>query len=195
MGTSECYACANGTPLPYMHFIVVRRDLSGFQHLHPRMAADGTWQSRAGLRAGGTYRVFAAFKAGGAKRTLRADVHVAGALRPRTLPPPRLTARTRDGLDVTVDWGDARAGREGRVEFEVRRDGRGVDDDLQPYLGAKGHLVALREGDLAYLHTHPERDRLAFMATYPTAGTYRLFVQFRYRGRVQTAGFTTEVSR
>lgn len=27
--------------------------------------------------------------------------------------------------------------------------------DLQPYLGAYGHLVALRQGDLAYLHVHP----------------------------------------
>src|SRR3954466_6357495 len=26
-----------------MHVIVVRRDLTGFQHLHPTMRADGTW--------------------------------------------------------------------------------------------------------------------------------------------------------
>ena len=28
--------------------------------------------------------------------------------------------------------------------------------DLQPYLAAYGHLVALRQGDLAYLHVHPD---------------------------------------
>ena len=32
---------------------------------------------------------------------------------------------------------------------------------MEPYLGAKGHLVALREGDLAYLHIHPEGGELA----------------------------------
>ncbi|MEK8109242.1 hypothetical protein NKG94_40115 [Micromonospora sp. M12] len=26
-----------------MHLIVVRRDLTGYQHLHPTMAKDGTW--------------------------------------------------------------------------------------------------------------------------------------------------------
>lgn len=28
--------------------------------------------------------------------------------------------------------------------------------DLKPYVGAFGHLVALRAGDLAYLHVHPD---------------------------------------
>lgn len=178
-----------------MHFIVARRDLRGFQHLHPTMRADGTWETGVNFAAGGTYRVFADFKAAGAKRTLGADVHVPGAFRPGTLPPPASSARTQDGLEVILDAQDARAGKEGRVEFRVRRDGRAVDAELQPYLGAKGHLVALREGDLAYLHTHPESDRLAFMAGYPTAGAYRLFVQFLYRDRVQTAAFTIEVAQ
>lgn len=178
-----------------MHFIVVRRDLAGFQHLHPRMAPDGTWERRVSLPDGGTYRVFADFKVAGEKRVLGADVHVAGSLAPQQLPGPALIARTQDDLEVTLKAGDVRAGDEGLVEFDVRRDGRSVNEDLAPYLGAKGHLVALREGDLAYLHTHPEGDRLAFMATYPTAGAYRLFVQFLYEGRVQTAAFTVDVSR
>jgi len=178
-----------------MHFIVVRRDLSGFQHLHPQMAPDGTWESRVEFGAGGTYRLFADFKVAGEKRTLGADVHAGGGFRPASLPRPAPSARTEDGLEVTLNAGHARAGREVSVELEVRRDGRAVDGDLQPYLGAKGHLVALREGDLAYLHTHPASDRLAFMATYSSAGAYRLFVQFLYGGRVQTAAFTLQVSR
>ena len=59
---------------------------------------------------------------------------------------------------------------------------------------AKGHLVALRQGDLAYLHVHPDADRLKFMATFPTAGAYRLFLQFKVDGSVHTAAFTQEVS-
>ena len=44
--------------------------------------------------------------------------------------------------------------------------------DLQPYLGAYGHLVALRDGDLAYLHVHPGehgdgRARVGFDAEVP----------------------------
>jgi hypothetical protein len=55
--------------------------------------------------------------------------------------------------------------------------------------------VALRQGDLAFLHVHPDEDSLKFMATFPTAGTYRLFLQFKTDGRVHTAAFTQEVSR
>jgi hypothetical protein len=68
----------------------------------------------------------------------------------------------------------------------------------QPYLGAGGHLVALREGDLAFLHVHPMpaghgADDVSFAATFPTAGRYRLFLQFRHEGRVRTAAFTQAV--
>jgi hypothetical protein len=83
------------------------------------------------------------------------------------------------------------------LRFTVTRDGRPVRP--QPYLGAGGHLVALREGDLAFLHVHPEEhahdgDEIAFETTLPTAGRYRLFLQFRDAGRVHTVAFTTEAA-
>lgn len=178
-----------------MHFIVVRRDVTSFQHLHPTMRRDGTWTTQVNLARGGVYRVFADFTREGAQRTLGADVHVGGPYRPEPLPRPQPTAKTEDGLVVSLDTEGANAGESGRVAFEVRRDGELVNDRLQTYLGAKGHLVALREGDLAYLHTHPEGDELAFMTEYPSAGSYRLFVQFRFEGKVQTAAFTQQVPR
>ena len=56
--------------------------------------------------------------------------------------------------------------------------------------------MALREGDLGFLHVHPDENRLKFMATFPSAGNYRLFLQFKTAdGRVRTAAFTREVSR
>jgi hypothetical protein len=64
----------------------------------------------------------------------------------------------------------------------------------EDHLGAKGHLVALRAGDLAFLQVHPDEDRLRFMAEFPTAGAYRLFLQFKAGGDVHTAEFTREVS-
>jgi hypothetical protein len=67
---------------------------------------------------------------------------------------------------------------------------------VRPYLGAKGHLVALRRGDLAFLHVHPDDRSLRFMATLPTAGRYRLFLQFKTDdGRLHAAAFTREVTR
>jgi hypothetical protein len=178
-----------------MHFIVVSRDLSSFQHLHPTMGSDGTWSARVDLSEGGVYRVFADFTRDGEQRTLGADVHVGGRYRPEALPQPQTTAQTEHGPTVSLDGDAARAGETGRIGFQVRDGGEPVNDRLEPYLGAKGHLVALREGDLAYLHTHPEGGELAFMTEYPSAGTYRLFVQFRYQGKIQTAAFTQQVPR
>ena len=65
--------------------------------------------------------------------------------------------------------------------------------ETEPYLGAGGHLVALREGDLAFLHVHPGDHGVAFDTTFETAGRYRMFLQFKHEGRVQTAAFTREV--
>jgi hypothetical protein len=93
---------------------------------------------------------------------------------------------------VTLTEGASRAGAESELSFDVTRDGERVA--VQQYLGAKGHLVALRQGDLAYLHVHPDENRLKFMAEFPTAGKYRLFLQFQTDGRVHTAAFTQEVS-
>ncbi len=71
--------------------------------------------------------------------------------------------------------------------------------DLQPYLGADGHLVALREDDLAFLHVHPEEGaapgQIRFAAEFPSAGRYRLSLQFRHDGRVRTVAHTVEVPR
>jgi hypothetical protein len=179
-----------------LHLIAVRRDLTGFQHLHPRQEGDGAWSTDLELPDAGAYRVFADFRpTGGTATTLASDVLVGGTFAPRALPAPASATRV-DGYDVELRADGATAGREATLTYTVRRDGRPVA--VQPYLGASGHLVALRAGDLAYLHVHPleggaEAGRVAFAATYPSAGRYRLFLQFRHDDRVHTAALTQEV--
>ena len=175
-----------------MHFIVVRRDMTGFQHLHPTQRADGSWSVPVTLRDAGSYRVFADFSVDGKPHTLADDVTVDGTVRSRELPAPARSA-TADGLKVTLAEGATQAGSESELAFTVTRNGQRVA--VQDYLGAKGHLVALRQGDLAFLHVHPDENSLRFMAEFPTAGTYRLFLQFETDGRVHTAAFTQEASR
>jgi hypothetical protein len=85
-----------------MHFIVVRRDLTRFQHLHPTMRPDGTWSTDVDFGQGGTYRLFADFTRNGEQRTLGADVQVAGPYRPRPLPAPARAERTDGGLKVAL---------------------------------------------------------------------------------------------
>jgi hypothetical protein len=175
-----------------MHLILARRDLTGFQHLHPEQAPDGSWSVPVRLAEAGSYRLFADFSHGGEPETLAADVRVDGPADLRPLPDPAPTAVSDGGYDVRLDAGSARPGEEAGLRFTITRHGEPVRPE--PYLGAGGHLVALRDGDLAFLHVHPLSDDAAeFAATFPTAGRYRLFLQFQHEGRIHTVAFTQEV--
>ena len=178
-----------------MHFIVAKSDLSSFQHLHPAMAKDGTWSTPLRLDEPGSYRVFADFKRGGANRTLTETVTVGGKSDSKALPEPAATAKTDDGYAVKIE-GDSRAGAESELRFTPTLEGKAVE--VEPYLGAGGHLVALRERDLAYLHVHPtggrDESKISFATEFPNRGSYRLFLQFKHDGEVRTAAFTRRVA-
>lgn len=164
-----------------MHLIVVRRDLARFQHVHPTFDA-GTWSVEMGPMVPGAWRAFADFSTQGMSVTLGVDLHVAGEYRPERLPPP--SDRTMvNGFEVRLSSSEGRA-----LRFDVIRDGSPVV--VERYLGARGHLVVLREGDLAFLHSHPIEERLDFAVSYPSPGVYRLFLQFSVEGHVSLAAFT-----
>ena len=174
-----------------MHLILARRDLTGFQHLHPEQQADGTWTTTVRLAEAGSYRLFADFSHDGEARTLASDLRVDGDADLRPLPAAEPTAVSDGGYDVRLDAARARPGAEADLRFTITKNG--VPVHTEPYLGAGGHLVALREGDLAFLHVHPMDDSVRFAATFPTEGRYRLFLQFQHEGRVHTVAFTQEV--
>ncbi|MQY05210.1 hypothetical protein [Actinomadura macrotermitis] len=182
-----------------LHLIVARRDLSGFQHLHPAEGADGTWTIPLTLRDPGAYRFFTDIKPAGAKKqlTLGADVTAPGDYTPAALPQAGQVAKV-DGYEVKLD-GALVPGRSSKLTLTVSKDGSPVTD-LEPYLEAYGHLVALRDGDLAYLHVHPDGEPgdgrtkpgpgITFYAEVPSPGAYRLYLDFQHKGKVRTAEFT-----
>ena len=181
-----------------LHLIVVRRDLTGFQHVHPRLdPATGTWSTDVDLTPG-TWRVIADFTpAGWEGITLADDVSAAGEFRPEDLPPDDRTTTlgTSEGTYTVRLEGDTAPGAGTVLTTRIELDGEPVTD-LEPYLGAYGHLVAIRAGDLGYLHVHPEEGEpgpeVDFATAFPTPGTYRLFLDFQHRGVVRTAAFTVE---
>jgi len=185
-----------------LHLIVVRNDLADFQHVHPTLDPEGTWSVTLNLARAGDYRVFADFMpTGGPALTLGANLHVAGSYDPQPLPPASQTAEA-DDYTVTLS-GTPKANEASMLTLSVSRDGKPVDD-LQPYLGAYGHLVAVRASDLAYLHVHPMGEpgdgatapgpEIGFHTTFPSTGAYRLFLDFQHRDVVRTAAFTVNVS-
>jgi hypothetical protein len=178
-----------------LHLIVVRRDLATFSHLHPAREADGTWHVELTLPSPGRYRAFADFApTDGSKMTLTVDLTAPGEWVEQQLPAP---SRTAQAAEYHVELsGELAAGIHSEIAFNVSRKGRGVE--LEPYLGALGHLVALRASDLAYLHVHPlegaSSEAVRFGVEVPSPGAYRLFLQFQHERRVYTASFTVQAS-
>jgi hypothetical protein len=180
-----------------LHLIIVRRDLAGYQHLHPTPRADGTWTVPLHVDRPGAYRAYADFDVDGKKTVLGYDLFVGGSFRPTALPAVTTWA-TVDGYRVRLRHDSLHAGQETKLHFLVSRSGQPVSS-FQTYVGHRGHLVALREGDLAYSHVHPEPTgrpgEIVFHTELPTAGPYRVFLQFKRGDVVHTAPFTIEVGR
>lgn len=177
-----------------LHLVVLSRNMVDYLHVHPMMDGLGHWTVELPSLDPGSYRVFADFQPAGAPNlTLGADIAVRGDPPAVTMPAPSDTA-TAEGYTVTM------AGRpttgDSELSFTVEVDGNVVQID--PYLGAAGHLVAIRNGDLAYLHVHPHEggttSAVTFTAEFPSAGTYRLFFDYSHDGTVRTASFTVDVA-
>ena len=177
-----------------LHLIVVNRELTTFHHVHPTLDVDGTWSIDLPALDSGSYRAVADFQiADGPRLALGTDLTVAGEYEPRELSEPAPQTMT-DGYEVELAAERSDAGKV-TAELTVRRNGDLITD-LEPYLGASGHLVAMRSGDLAYAHVHPVEDDesapgvVTFDAELTSAGRYGLFFDFKHDGTVHTAAFT-----
>lgn len=195
-----------------LHLIVVRSDGAGFRHVHPKLDREtGFWSLPWEWTEGGTYRVFTDFVPTGATEplTLSRSVEVGGDFEPVV---PALSRKDEvNGFAVTLA-GDLKPEESRDLTATITRNGEPVTD-LQPYLGAFGHLVALREGDLAYLHVHAGDEHeggtgdgsdahshgqptagpeIGFRTEAPTPGRYLMYLDFKVAGEVHTAEFVLE---
>jgi hypothetical protein len=95
------------------------------------------------------------------------------------------------------------AGEWGHIQFNLKdaATGRPITD-LQPYLGAFGHMLMMSEDMADYVHAHPpaspENDvsrgvagpEVSFEGYIPRPGLYRAWTQFRRDGKIITIPFT-----
>lgn len=181
-----------------LHLIVVSRNFVDYHHLHPTQNSDGVWTADVPALPAGSYRVFADTRPTGADGiTLGTDLAVGnGVTDPATIAiPTGDTTVTVDGYEIEMTGTPSVS--ESTLTFSVVRNGEPIIP--APYLGASGHLVALRAGDLAFLHVHPLGDAtpqepgIRFAAQFPTPGTYHLFLDVSIDGTVRTAAFTVGV--
>jgi hypothetical protein len=184
-----------------LHLIMVSKDLSYFNHVHPEYKGGGVFEIANDFPAGGEYRMIADFKpAGGDAMTKLAWLEVEG--EPALPAPVVLTdplEATTDGKRVTLRISSLAPDEESVLAFHVEEEvsGRPITD-LEPYLGAIGHVVILSEDGERYVHVHAEEDQgsgpdASFEATFPKNGVYKIWAQFQHKGRVFTASYAVQV--
>lgn len=190
------------------HLINVSGDLVRFEHLHPVQQEDGSLTITLTFVEGGEFKLFADYvpTATGAVVLGEHRVVVEGAERaPEALVAGAMEQEIGNTRVRHTPPGSLKAGSPALLTFEVEDliTGRPADD-LEPYLGAAGHLVVLGEGATRFVHTHPTGDEHAghggpisptiqFEATFPTAGKYKLWAQLQRGGQEIVAPFVVEV--
>ncbi len=185
-----------------MHFIVVRDDLQGFQHLHPEYT-NGKWSVGTTIADEGQYNVYIDIEPTEERPvTLRVPVTIGKPETAKQFPAPNKDMKAQNGsYDVALQISQPlHAGEDVPLAFAVTNKGK-PESNLQPYLGAFGHVVLLREGEADdYFHVHPvtvEKPTdgiVKFEASFPEAGRYTLFAQFNTTAGVKTFPITVDVA-
>ncbi len=198
-----------------MHLILTSMDLTQFQHIHPALAADGSYTATTTLPQTGTYSLANEFQHGGQTVLDQEQLTVGTASIPGAPPTPDLTPKTVGGVTVALAKPQIiKAGATVPLNVLVTQDGQAVSD-LQPYLGAAAHIAIVRSGGGDFQHTHSEGSdthshdgatadhadgavtgpfgpALAFNVTFPLAGTYKIWVQINRGGEVITTAFVVQ---
>jgi len=182
-----------------VHLIVVREGLDEFAHLHPEVDASGMITIEFAFPKSGKYRLFADHQPQGKSPGLAAgELVVTGADEPAAALVPNASNEVTVGdikAHVTFKPGD----QETAVRFHlVAADDKPVGD-LQPYLGAMGHLVIISADGREYVHAHPLSEAktapdgaVEFAAHFPKPGIYKAWGQFQRGGSVFTVPYVLE---
>lgn len=147
-----------------MHFILVRKDLQNFQHIHPTYDKEtGEFSIVINFPTDGPYRLFPDFTPGksadnpqGLTVTLHDDVNVGdiSKYKAQKVISDTTNIKTVDGYTITYNMpSELKAQTEFSYNLEIDKNGQPVTD-LENYLGALGHGVILRSDNLDFIHTH-----------------------------------------
>jgi hypothetical protein len=187
------------------HLFVVSHDLTYFAHIHPTLRRDGALDAEFVVPTAGAYQLIADFMPlGGSPQLIQRSFVTAGYAGHLAAVPALATDtadKSADGTRVSVTMPDAIAGREQLVTFDLRDAGGGAPvTDLEPFLGAPGHLLLVSDDLTVAMHAHPILElssvsgpTVVFQVLFPRAGTYRMWAQFQRHGQVLALPFTIPV--
>jgi len=178
-----------------IHLIIVSEDLSWFSHIHPEYQSDGSYTVSETFPHGGTYFLYADYKpSGGMHQVDRLKIDVAGEKAEAKKYTESSLSSASDEFTVTLKPDGGRFVSNQSIHFDgvFTRNGAQFDvNDLNNYLEAKGHMVAIHTGTGEYVHLHPEVEGtiLHFHTTFEKSGLYRVWLQFMAGNKLHTTSF------
>lgn len=184
-----------------MHLIVVSEDLSSFEHIHPTYQKDGRFDIAFTFPVAGGYRLYADYKPKGSEATSKSSqVTLAGtAPAPQPIVPDTNLTRIVQGISVSLTHDSLVAGKPVRLTFRLQEASTNKPiTDLQPYLGAVGHVVIISRDGEQYVHVHPLDEQskgpdAIFQTTFPQSGVYKMWGQFQRGGQLFVVPFVVNV--
>jgi len=140
----------------------------------------------------------------GPSQTVQRAIVTPGYRGPMFPAPPSLasemgTDKVVAGLRVRLEPATLTAGREAVLRFTLADVSTGAPvSDLEPFLGAAGHMLVVNADLTEAHHAHPEEQAargpvVEFQPRMPAAGLYKLWVQFQRKGQVITVPFAVPV--
>ena len=173
-----------------MHFLAIRDDFTGFAHVHPTLASDGTWSVHLPLTEPGPYELYADFLIGDFQGVavgegepghlvLRRTITVPGPYSLSPIVPAQSTSASVDGYTITFDMskittmaGAHLSGPKGwtvmYMPARVTYQGEPFNG-LQPYLAVFAHFTAFNVSNDLYGHAHPLEYAGAGREGWPTS--------------------------
>ncbi|HKV41325.1 MAG TPA: heavy metal-binding domain-containing protein [Blastocatellia bacterium] len=217
-GSGKQVAGFSPTHTKLFHLFIVSQDMTFFEHIHPELEPDGTFTIETILPRPGIYKVYCdVYPSAGTPQVLQTSIATAGyhgdlfASRPN-LVPDSVLSKTIEGMkvDVTLDPSEIIAGQPVDLKFHLTDAKTGAPvRDLEPYLGAWGHMLILSEDQIDYVHSHPSEivpesenpakvvnggPDVTFTAFLPRPGNYRMWTQFQRGSKLITVSFTLHSS-
>ncbi|WP_226668080.1 hypothetical protein [Metabacillus litoralis] len=175
-----------------LHLIVVDEHLDQYYHLHPEEITSGQFTVKSPLKEG-NYKAFVDINSKSLSYEVKPVPFKVG--KPSTNEHNHASLEIDKKLEkiinenkVTLTTTDLVVGEPVTLTFDVH------GAELEPYLGAMGHVVILDEKAEEYLHVHPPNvNEPVFQTEFSHAGIYKLWAEFQVNGRVTAYPFVVEV--
>ena len=166
-----------------LHLVIYDSSLNEFQHIHPEYNGS-SWGVSAKFSVDGDYWVWAQgeLASDGTEFSTSSKLSVSGGTVAWPTPPALTDGRSGQfGVSkINLSLNKLTAGKMAMLDLSMMRTD-GSKPQLIPYMGAFAHVIATPEDGDSLIHVHPVDSGPAngmLHVTFPSAGMYRLWIQF-----------------